>query len=52
MERISSLSKEQGGANLDVYRIHGAIPSMLSYMKSVGELYADTHIAKELNVMA
>ncbi len=52
MEAISSLSKDQGGAQVDPYRIHGAIPSMLSYIKNVGELYADTHTAKELNAMA
>lgn len=52
MENISSLSKDQGGTQVDPYRIHGAIPSMLSYIKNVGELYADTHTAKELNAMA
>jgi hypothetical protein len=52
MENISTLSKTKGGDNLDLYRIHGAIPSWISYMKAVGELYADTHTARELNAVA
>jgi len=48
MENLSSLIKEKGGPNIDIYRIHGDIPAILSYAKQIGNLYADTHIAKEL----